>query len=77
MGEQIQYDLDHFSESAAPLLRLTFVTRQLERIADLATNIAEDTIYMVDGKIVRHPSRFNMNGDVLLDGAGRFRRIVP
>ncbi len=30
------------------------VFRHLERIADLATNIAEDTIYLKDGQIVRH-----------------------
>jgi phosphate transport system protein len=39
---------------ARPLMRILAVARNLERIADYATNIAEDVIYMVEGRIVRH-----------------------
>ena len=34
------------------------ISRNLERIGDLATNIAEDVIFMVEGEVVRHPSLF-------------------
>jgi phosphate transport system protein len=36
------------------LIHLLSVSRHLERVADLATNVAEDVIYMIDGEIVRH-----------------------
>ena len=39
---------------AEPLLTLMAVARNLERVADHATNIAEDVIYMIRGKIIRH-----------------------
>jgi phosphate transport system protein len=41
-------------ERVRPLLRLVAVSRNLERIADCATNIAEDVIYMSEGRIIRH-----------------------
>ncbi|MBM4004174.1 MAG: phosphate signaling complex protein PhoU [Planctomycetes bacterium] len=37
-----------------PGLHLFSAARQLERIADHATNIAEDVVYLVEGKIIRH-----------------------
>lgn len=38
-------------------IRLTFIGKYLERIADHATNVAELVIYMVEGKIIRHTSQ--------------------
>jgi phosphate transport system protein len=44
-------------------LSLFSATRHLERIADHATNIAEDVIYLVEGEIVRHhPEAFEEPG---------------
>ena len=37
-----------------PAVHLMFVARNLERIADHATNIAEDVIFLVRGLDVRH-----------------------
>ena len=36
------------------LIRMFAISRSVERIADHATNIAEDVIYMTEGEIVRH-----------------------
>ena len=41
-------------EQIPVLIHLLSASRHLERIADHTTNIAEDVIYMIEGKIVRH-----------------------
>lgn len=46
-------------EQMETYLQLLSVSRYLERIADHATNIAEDVLYMQQGEIVRHQSGSN------------------
>ena len=36
------------------LINLLLVSRHLERLADHATNIAEEVIYLIEGEIIRH-----------------------
>jgi len=35
-------------------MELTSTSRNLERVADLATNIAEDVVFLVEGKSIKH-----------------------
>jgi phosphate transport system protein len=49
--------LTHMMESArniTPSLELLLVSRNLERVADLATNIGEDAVYLAEGKQIKH-----------------------
>jgi phosphate transport system protein len=41
-------------ESTKRAIQVLSVSRNLERIADLATNIAEDVVFMVEGELIRH-----------------------
>jgi phosphate uptake regulator len=49
------------SKAARAGLLVLSVSRNIVRIADLATNIAEDVIFRVDARDVRH--RIEHNGD--------------
>jgi phosphate transport system protein len=51
---KIQDAIRNNPEHIESLIHLLSVSRHLERIADHATNIAEDVIYMVEGRIARH-----------------------
>jgi phosphate transport system protein len=54
------------SESVEPALQFFSCSRHVERIADLATNIAEDVIFLVEGEIARHrtdESEIPLQGD--------------
>ncbi|HBE44144.1 MAG TPA: phosphate transport system regulatory protein PhoU, partial [Deltaproteobacteria bacterium] len=37
-------------------MKILTIAKNLERIADLSTNISEDVIYMVDGRNIKHHS---------------------
>ena len=41
-------------ESIERAMHLMSIIRNLERIGDLATNMSEDVIYIIDGKVVKH-----------------------
>ena len=51
------------ARTITPSLELLLVSRNLERVADLATNIGEDAVYLAEGKQIRHGAE--------LHGAGR------
>ncbi len=54
MHEKVRAEIRRDIEVLQGASQLLDVSRFLERIADQATNIAEDVIYMVEGRIIRH-----------------------
>jgi len=54
MHVRIQQEIREHPDQVARLIHTLSVSRHLERIGDLATNVAEDVIYTVEGEIVRH-----------------------
>ncbi len=58
LNEQIFRELLSFMmenpQTISRAIRLSFISKYIERIADHATNVAELVFYMVEGKIIRH-----------------------
>ena len=58
LNEQIFRELLSFMmenpQTISRAIRLSFISKYIERIADHATNVAELVVYMVEGKIIRH-----------------------
>jgi phosphate transport system protein len=58
LGQQILRELITFMGADAATIersmRLLNIARNLERIGDLSTNISEDVIFMVEGKVIKH-----------------------
>jgi phosphate transport system protein len=54
LSEEIVEEIKRKPEKASVLVLYIHIARHLERIADHATNIAEDIIYLTSGEIIRH-----------------------
>ncbi len=57
MYDSIKLGIRQSPENVDTLIQVLAISRNLERIADHTSNIAEDVIYMVDGDIIRHGVR--------------------
>jgi phosphate transport system protein len=58
LGEQILRELITFMSSDPTTiersLHILRIARELERVADLSTNMCEDTIFIVQGRVIKH-----------------------
>lgn len=52
--EQLKQTVCATPDNIGVLINMFLISRHIERIADHATNIAEEVIYVTDGEIVRH-----------------------
>ena len=54
MYTEVQQMIEQDVSRTEVALNLLSCSRHMERIADLSTNIAEDVLFMVEGKVIRH-----------------------
>jgi len=60
---ELQTTMQKRPEAVPPALHCFSAVRHIERIADHATNIAEDVIYLAEGDIVRHRHEPEFGGE--------------
>ena len=60
--KELAEHMRHFPDTTPAALELVLVARNLERIGDHATNIAENIIFVVQGKDVRHHAETRERG---------------
>ncbi len=58
MYTQVYEAIQKEPKDAETFIHYLSISRHLERIADYTTNIAEDVVYMVEGRIIRHQPEF-------------------
>jgi phosphate transport system protein len=54
MYDQVREGIRKHTDHIETFTHLLTISKNLERIGDQATNIAEDVIYMIEGRIIRH-----------------------
>ncbi len=52
--DRIKQMMSEHPDKIGYLINLLLISRHIERLADHATNIAEEVIYLIEGEIVRH-----------------------
>jgi len=60
---EVQDEIRAHPDRTQSLIHILSASRHLERVADHATNIAEDVIYMIEGRIVRHKAEEYKSAD--------------
>ena len=73
--EQLLEQMTRQTEQVVPSMQFILATRHLERIADHATNIAEDIIYWVRGLDVRHGRGLGIS-PVAIGGTGEASEVT-
>jgi len=52
--EAVKKEIRRSTDTLDDMVLYLSISRYLERMADLATNIAEDVVYQIEGEIIRH-----------------------